>query len=628
MDETENRPAGRFWINAIEIDAEGLQVHKDGHVTALEPKVMQVLVELAAHAGEVVTRQYLIETIWQVSYGGDESLTRAISILRKTLGEGASARRLIETVPRRGYRLNAEVRSAERGREAETASPDASAVPASPEAALPPISIRRSTQHRRVGFGHVAVGLAVVLLAGLVAMLTLRPSETDTGSVLASLEIDAATEAALLEEASGFATGLDRANSVWRVFESPDGPAQYIFGLARLQNTDAVSYQLTLSQTGIEEPLFRTAISADDLPGDIFGERLVLLASHLMKCGDDLISAMSLDQGADPRLLGMLFELCHTNGGTMSREPADQVSARMRDMFPDDPAVGALHAVLILAKPDQHWMGQRDIRQPEIQREARRLLDAARQSEGAERIVEMGDILLAAKQADLAEQEKLLSGIGPSDWLGLGAVTLRNAMLRRAGRLTEAEYLLTTAAAGWPDYFELQGALAIVQAQKGSYQAAEATIEEGLRLAPDNIMLARLQDIYHTLYGDPEKAREALQLAPPAIRDCLTHFLDVRIGKNDRIGPECEGQDISQRARSLAIVGEYERAFSLIELFDPQAPGLGMVLHYSEFRPLWKEDRMWDVAEDFGLIDYWLETETRPDMCFEEEFMQICAEKL
>jgi DNA-binding winged helix-turn-helix (wHTH) protein len=70
----------------------------------LEPRVMDVLCAMAANAGEVMSREMLIDEVWQVEFGGDESLTRAISILRKSLGAGC-----IETIAKRGYRLAASV---------------------------------------------------------------------------------------------------------------------------------------------------------------------------------------------------------------------------------------------------------------------------------------------------------------------------------------------------------------------------------------------------------------------------------------------------------------------------------------------------------------------------------------
>jgi DNA-binding winged helix-turn-helix (wHTH) protein len=68
--------------------------------THIEPKAMDVLCTLAEKGGEVMSREALISAVWALRFGGDESLTRVISILRKALGPGA-----IETVSKRGYRL-------------------------------------------------------------------------------------------------------------------------------------------------------------------------------------------------------------------------------------------------------------------------------------------------------------------------------------------------------------------------------------------------------------------------------------------------------------------------------------------------------------------------------------------
>lgn len=66
---------------------------------------MQVLVCLARNAGEVVTREQFIETVWAGRYVGDEVLSRCISILRSHLGDDPKAPRYIKTVPRIGYLL-------------------------------------------------------------------------------------------------------------------------------------------------------------------------------------------------------------------------------------------------------------------------------------------------------------------------------------------------------------------------------------------------------------------------------------------------------------------------------------------------------------------------------------------
>lgn len=71
----------------------------------IEPKVMEVLVYLAEHAGDVVTRDELLDNVWSGMVVGDEALSRAISLLRTNLEDDPRKPIFIQTVPRRGYRL-------------------------------------------------------------------------------------------------------------------------------------------------------------------------------------------------------------------------------------------------------------------------------------------------------------------------------------------------------------------------------------------------------------------------------------------------------------------------------------------------------------------------------------------
>jgi DNA-binding winged helix-turn-helix (wHTH) protein/TolB-like protein len=73
--------------------------------TSIEPKIMQVLCVLAGEPGRVFTRTELIDRVWGTEFGADESLTRAISQLRKALGDTRGEPVVIETISKRGYRL-------------------------------------------------------------------------------------------------------------------------------------------------------------------------------------------------------------------------------------------------------------------------------------------------------------------------------------------------------------------------------------------------------------------------------------------------------------------------------------------------------------------------------------------
>lgn len=81
----------------------------------LEPKVMQVLVELARAAGEPVSTDQLLDRVWQTPYVTREVARRAIYELRKIFADSAEGAKFIETIPRVGYRLVASVAPVSQG---------------------------------------------------------------------------------------------------------------------------------------------------------------------------------------------------------------------------------------------------------------------------------------------------------------------------------------------------------------------------------------------------------------------------------------------------------------------------------------------------------------------------------
>lgn len=86
----------------------------------IPPKVMHVLCLLARNRGHVVTREQFMEEVWAEEVVGEEALTHAISFLRKTFGDTPKTPQYIQTIPKSGYRLLAEVRVAREEVEAET----------------------------------------------------------------------------------------------------------------------------------------------------------------------------------------------------------------------------------------------------------------------------------------------------------------------------------------------------------------------------------------------------------------------------------------------------------------------------------------------------------------------------
>jgi len=96
-------------IGDARVDFATLSIVGQGGRVSVEPKVMDLLQVLVEHAGTVVTRAELLDRVWSETTGSDESLSRAVSLLRRAFGEVRAGRQYIETVPKRGYRLVAEV---------------------------------------------------------------------------------------------------------------------------------------------------------------------------------------------------------------------------------------------------------------------------------------------------------------------------------------------------------------------------------------------------------------------------------------------------------------------------------------------------------------------------------------
>jgi TolB-like protein/DNA-binding winged helix-turn-helix (wHTH) protein len=110
-----NAPAGRpeqvqsrCWAFAdCEFDEFRRELRVRGVVTELEPKPVEVLLRLLARAGQVVTKEDLLEAVWPGTAVVDGSLATAVSKIRRALGDADSS--ILLTVPKVGYRLGVPV---------------------------------------------------------------------------------------------------------------------------------------------------------------------------------------------------------------------------------------------------------------------------------------------------------------------------------------------------------------------------------------------------------------------------------------------------------------------------------------------------------------------------------------
>lgn len=93
----------------IVIDLRAGRVLRGGRPVPLEPKAYDLLVLLASRAGELVTRQEVLDRVWAGVYVTDNAVARVVAQIRRALGDAPKEARFIETVPTRGYRFVAPV---------------------------------------------------------------------------------------------------------------------------------------------------------------------------------------------------------------------------------------------------------------------------------------------------------------------------------------------------------------------------------------------------------------------------------------------------------------------------------------------------------------------------------------
>ncbi|MDP2561372.1 winged helix-turn-helix domain-containing protein [Psychrobium sp. 1_MG-2023] len=93
----------KFRVGSVEVLPQHNKIITNSQEIRLEPKIMQVLVHLILHKGQVLSREQIIQSLWPEQVVGDEVITRAVFELRKHFDDDPKQPQFIETIPRKGY---------------------------------------------------------------------------------------------------------------------------------------------------------------------------------------------------------------------------------------------------------------------------------------------------------------------------------------------------------------------------------------------------------------------------------------------------------------------------------------------------------------------------------------------
>jgi TolB-like protein/DNA-binding winged helix-turn-helix (wHTH) protein/Flp pilus assembly protein TadD len=100
---------GSFKVGEWLVEPSLDRITRSGESCHLQPQIMEVLIYLARRAGSVVSAEEITSDVWGARVVTASSIYVTLNQLRVALGDDARDPRYIETVPKKGYRLTAEV---------------------------------------------------------------------------------------------------------------------------------------------------------------------------------------------------------------------------------------------------------------------------------------------------------------------------------------------------------------------------------------------------------------------------------------------------------------------------------------------------------------------------------------
>lgn len=93
----------------LAVDKERLELHSGDELVDVEPQVFALLVYLIENRERVVSKDELIESVWQGRIVSDATLNSRMNVLRRAVGDTGRSQSVVKTYPRRGFRFVADL---------------------------------------------------------------------------------------------------------------------------------------------------------------------------------------------------------------------------------------------------------------------------------------------------------------------------------------------------------------------------------------------------------------------------------------------------------------------------------------------------------------------------------------
>lgn len=569
----------------------------------LQPRVMQVLVALAARAGEVVSRDQLIARCWGGLAVSEDSINRAVSALRRLSETEAAGAFTIETLPRIGYRLTA--------------------------------------QSGRTGWGIrrswiIGGSLSFLFLAIAAAWFALRPPSVAAHSMQVRLTgfepISASLPTTMGDAVKAEIIAAFSEDGVVGVSTAPAPPPRtapaYALGgtIERNGETIRVITRLTNERTGAilwSDSSDYEANRVSNIP-----RRIAVDAGNVVRCG--LFGASTYHKPLSDAALGDYLQFCQGHwdpdmaDGRKALIPAQRVVAAVPDFSWGWAAVAG-----------GFWKVAMSADNSRLAEEARA---AGRQA--ADRA-----IAIDRNNSEALFIKSLL--IGQRDWIGRErllkrAIAVRSLdcgcehhqygmMLASVGRIAEAVEQERQANDMLALYVYMPLSLAQTLVAAGKPEEASRHYDAAIELAPNSGFADWIAATKATETGDIEALLDLKLPIPAERRAALLKGYRALASKKEGAKaravesllalPEDQQNDVV--ARLLAALGANREAFQIARRIV-SAGGDPSLFWYRSMRGALNDPSFPVVAEQLGLMKYWKTTDARPDVCNEKVPPPFC----
>ena len=132
----------RYLFEDYAFDPDRRELHRGADVVSIAPQVFDLLDYLIRNRERVISKDDLINAVWNGRNVSDAALTTRLNVARSAIGDTGVEQRLIKTLPRKGFRFVGQVREAREvaGPNPGDATESAPAVPDKPSIAVLPFA--------------------------------------------------------------------------------------------------------------------------------------------------------------------------------------------------------------------------------------------------------------------------------------------------------------------------------------------------------------------------------------------------------------------------------------------------------------------------------------------------------